>query len=368
MSGAGDAPRSRHEAAKVVIRVTGAVIAGVVAAYLAWPALGIVGKSDFNQLWYAARSLLAGGSPYGAVGPGRSFDWPFPLFYPLPGVLAAVPFTLLTPVAASILFSGISAALLAWAFTRDASYRLLALLSFSFYYAVAISQWSPLLITAALIPSLGFVFAVKPTIGLALWLYRPRWEAVAGCLAIILLSFAVRPQWLGEWVGTFGAGTHIRGPITMLGGPLILLALLRWRRPEARLLVALACVPHTTLLYEALPLFLIPASWVQALLLLALNWAAEITVITLGPYDSLIERARMNGVVSVALLYIPCLIMILRRPNEGEVPAWIDRGAARISLALSHYPLTRRALDTANALMHHGSGKISLRRPRSGAS
>jgi hypothetical protein len=368
VSGARGAPRSRDGAAKIVVRVTVAVIAGVLAAYLAWPAIGIVGKSDFNQLWYAARALLSGGNPYDAVGPGKIFDWPFPLFYPLPGVLATVPFTLATPVAASMAFSGISAALLAWAFTRDASYRLIAFLSFSFYYAAAISQWSPLLIAAALIPSLGFVFAVKPTIGLALWLYRPRWVAVAGCAALILLSFAVRPQWFGEWVGTFGAGAHIRGPITMLGGPLILLALLRWRRPEARLLVALACVPHTTLLYEALPLFLVPASWAQALLLLALNWAAEITVITLGPYNSLIERAKMNGVVSVTLLYIPCLIMILRRPNEGEVPAWIDRGAACISSLASRFPLTRRALATTNSLMQYGSGKIFPRRPRSGAS
>jgi hypothetical protein len=230
-----------------------------------------------------------------------------------------------------MLFSGISAALLAWAFTRGASYRLLAVFSFSFYYAAAISQWSPLLIAATLIPSLGFVFAVKPTIGLALWLYRPRWEAAAGCAALILLSFAVRPQWLGEWVGTFGAGMHIRGPVTMLGGPLILLALLRWRRPEARLLVALACVPHTTLLYEALPLFLVPASWAQASLLLALNWVAEITVITLGPYESLIERARVSGMISVAVLYFPCLIMVLARPNEGQdLPAWVTSAVARV--------------------------------------
>ena len=346
---------------------TGVLIAGGVAAFLAWPAIGIVGQSDFDQLWYAARALLTGGNPYGAVGPGRAFDSPFPLFYPLPGVLAAVPFTLLTPAAASMLFSGISAALFAWALIRKAPYRLLALLSFSFYYAAAISQWSPLLVAAALIPGLGFLFAVKPTIGFALWLYRPRWEAVVGGGALLLLSFAVRPQWFAEWSATFSAGTHIRSPVTMLGGPLILIALLRWRRPEARLLVALACVPHTTLLYEALPLFLVPTSWAQSLLLLLLNWAAEITVITLGPYDALIDRARMNGVVAIALLYIPCVIMILRRPNEGPVPAWLDWGAARAATTLSRFPLARRAVAATNALMQYGSGKISLRRPRSGA-
>lgn len=307
-----------------------AVIIGLCAAYLAWPGVGVVGASDFNQLWYAARALLAGGSPYAAVGPGRTFDWPFPLFYPLPAVLVAVPFTVLTPAGASMLFSGIAAALFVWVLTRSAPYRLAAVLSFSFYYAAAISQWSPLLIASVLIPSLGFLLAVKPTIGLALWLYKPNWQAVVGGMLLLAISILVRPEWPMEWMQTFGAGTHIRGPITTLGGPVVLLALLRWRRPEARLLVALACVPHTTLLYEALPLFLVPASWAQSLLLVALNWIAQIVVITLQPYTSLADRAHTSAIVSVALVYLPCVIMILRRPNEGDLPAWLSRGLALV--------------------------------------
>lgn len=302
------------------------IIIGVYAAYLAWPGVGVVGASDFNQLWYGARALLDGGSPYAAVGPGRTFDWPFPLFYPLPAVLVAVPFTVISAAAAGMIFSGATAGVLAWVLAGIAPYRLAAVLSFSFYYAAAISQWSPILIASALIPGLGFLLVVKPTIGLALWLYKPHWQAVLGGALLVLLSLLVRPEWPLEWMNTFGAGTHIHGPITTLGGPLILLVLLRWRRPEARLLAALACVPHTTLLYEALPLFLIPTSWAQSLLLVMLNWAAQIVVITLQPYQSLAERARMSATVSVALLYLPCLIMILRRPNEGEVPTWISNG------------------------------------------
>ncbi|HEY9515325.1 MAG TPA: hypothetical protein VIQ74_06540 [Gemmatimonadaceae bacterium] len=321
-------------------RIFIAVVIGLCAAYLAWPGVGVVGASDFNQLWYAARALLTGGSPYGAVGPGRTFDWPFPLFYPLPAVLVAVPFTAISPAAASMLFSGIAASLMVWVFTRNAPYRLAAVLSFSFYYAAAISQWSPLLIASVLIPGLGFLLVVKPTIGLALWLYKPHWQAVAGGVLLLLISMVVRPEWPIEWMETFGAGTHIRGPITTLGGPLILLALLRWRRPEARLLVALACVPHTTLLYEALPLFLVPASWTQSLVLVALNWVAQIVVITLQPYASLADRARTSATVSVALLYLPCLIMILRRPNEGDVPAWITRGLDRARTAIPGWSRT----------------------------
>jgi hypothetical protein len=316
-------------------RVVIALVIGACGAYLAWPGVGVVGASDFNQLWYGARALLQGGSPYAAVGPGRTFDWPFPLFYPLPAVLVAVPFTVLSPAGASMLFSAIAAALLAWVFTRGAPYRLAALLSFSFYYAAAISQWSPLLIASVLIPSLGFLLVVKPTIGMALWLYKPHWQAVAGGALLLVVSLVVRPEWPLEWMQTFGAGAHIKAPVTTLGGPLVFLALLRWRRPEARLLVALACVPHTTLLYETLPLFLVPESWRQSILLVALNWIAQILVITFQPYDSLADRARMSASLSMALLYLPCLIMILRRPNEGVIPAWIEKRVVRCRALLT---------------------------------
>jgi hypothetical protein len=316
-------------------RVVIALVIGACGAYLAWPGVGVVGASDFNQLWYGARALLQGGSPYAAVGPGRTFDWPFPLFYPLPAVLVAVPFTVLSPAGASMLFSAIAAALLAWVFTRGAPYRLAALLSFSFYYAAAISQWSPLLIASVLIPSLGFLLVVQPTIGMALWLYKPHWQAVAGGALLLVVSLVVRPEWPLEWMQTFGAGAHIKAPVTTLGGPLVFLALLRWRRPEARLLVALACVPHTTLLYETLPLFLVPESWRQSILLVALNWIAQILVITFQPYDSLADRARMSASLSMALLYLPCLIMILRRPNEGVIPAWIEKRVVRCRALLT---------------------------------
>lgn len=38
--------------------------------------------SDFAQLWAAARGFLQGVNPYEVVGPGRPFEWDFPLLYP----------------------------------------------------------------------------------------------------------------------------------------------------------------------------------------------------------------------------------------------------------------------------------------------
>jgi hypothetical protein len=32
----------------------------------------------------------------------------------------------------------------------------------------------------------------------------------------------------------------------------------------------------------------------------------------------------------VGLVYLPALVIVLIRPNEGDVPLWLDRGVARV--------------------------------------
>lgn len=156
-------------------RLALAVAIGVGASVLAWPGVwpARAQASDFEQLWHAAHALLDGASPYGAVGPGRAFDWPFPLLYPLPAVLTAVPALAVSPWLASVLFAGISGALLGYALLRVGIARLPVVASFSFWHAAAIAQWSPVLTAAALIPGLGALFVVKPTVGAARFAYRP---------------------------------------------------------------------------------------------------------------------------------------------------------------------------------------------------
>ncbi|MCA1560455.1 MAG: hypothetical protein LC804_09380, partial [Acidobacteria bacterium] len=75
--------------------------------------------SDFAQLWHAARAWMHGIDPYSVVGPGRSFPWPFPLLYPMPAVLAAVPFAWLPLRVVDPLVVGIGASAFAWVVMRD---------------------------------------------------------------------------------------------------------------------------------------------------------------------------------------------------------------------------------------------------------
>ncbi|MFL5575706.1 MAG: hypothetical protein ACJ79S_07060 [Gemmatimonadaceae bacterium] len=305
-------------------RVAVAAILAILAAALV-STRGPEYVSDFDQLLAGGRALRAGGSPYAAVGPGRAFDWPWPLYYPLPAILFALPFSYLPLVAARATFFGISSALFAFAITRESWHRLPVFASAAMMTAAGVVQWSPLVTAAALLPWLGALLAAKPNLGAALWLSAPSRRASLGAALFLVVSLAVQPSWPAEWVVSLREAPHFRPPLLSWAGPPLLLALLRWRRPEARLLVALACVPQTGALYETVPLFLVPAGWVGSGLLALLTHAAQLAPPRLGPFATYDQYNAVAAQVKVALVFLPCLVMVLRRPNVGEVPAWLER-------------------------------------------
>jgi hypothetical protein len=292
--------------------------------------------SDIDQVWHATRALLGGLDPYTVVAPGGNFDIGFPLYYPLPALLAFAPFALLSLELARLAFVALSAAVLAYAVTGDGWHRLPIFLSGAYVSALASVQWSPLITAAFLLPWLGPVLLLKPNVGLAIAVATPRrvllFASVGGGGALLLISMFADPSWPGRWLSLIHGAPHFTPPVLLPGGFLVLLALLRWRRPEARLLVALACVPHTTLTYEALPVLLVARRWRESLLLAALSFVVLILQVYL---DSRIPASephmlaaftgwvRTVGTLLVALVYLPATAMVLRRPNEGEPPAWI---------------------------------------------
>jgi hypothetical protein len=101
-------------------RGTLAITVGVVVALAGWHLQSIHSHaSDFAQVWYGARALIAGDNPYDVVGPGRSFPWPFPLLYPLTALIVAIPFAAIPLRLANVLWVASSAALLAWGLSRE---------------------------------------------------------------------------------------------------------------------------------------------------------------------------------------------------------------------------------------------------------
>jgi hypothetical protein len=271
--------------------------------------------SDFDLLYDAATRLVGGENPYPLATQG------FP--YVLPAVLLAVPFTALPLTLARPVFD----VLVGWAFVYAlwryrGPYALLALGSGAYLFAMWNGQTTPLMVAAILVPALGFLLAVKPNTAVPLWIARPSWIAVLGVSVFVLLSFLVRPSWPQDWWMALPVDIkELVPPVMRPFGFLLVLAALRWRAPEARLLLAIACVPQTTLPYELVPLALIPASLVEMGMLVAGTWIAVAVAadwMRLG--HSIAGWTPTSWTASLGAVYLPMLYLVLRRPSGRTGP------------------------------------------------
>lgn len=304
-----------------------ALITGVYAAARAihepaWP-------TDFDQLWHAARALLQGNDPYAVVGPGRPFQWDWPLYYPLPAVLLSVPFAALPVAAARVAFSTVAGGVLG--FALGARIRVLwpLFLSASYLIATSRTQWAPLLLAAASVPLVGVVVTAKPNVGLAaLAALRGRGLLVAlgGVATVLVVTLLIRPGWIDAWRASISDAPHIVPPILMPGGFLLALAVLRWRRSDARLLLALACVPHTPSLYDMLLLFYVCRTRLETITLSVLTHALFWGIVLFASFPSFDAYALGLGQIALFVIYLPVLVAVLIRPNVD-----VDRDAPTLS-------------------------------------
>lgn len=344
MTGAGEV--GPHHPARFV--AAAAAGGGLLAAALTWYCGRLVpgwAGGDFTWVWRAARVLAFDHQdPYRVIQATGRYPFSSPLYYPLPAVVVALPLASLGPAAAAATFVGVSTGLLVLALSR--TQRALAthwplFVSAAFFNVCWSAQWSPLLIAATLLPGLGWLWAVKPTIGLALWVSRPSLRTLAAGLLAYAVCSAIWPQWLPQWIGAMRQPQGHRPPaLATIVGPLLLLAVLRWRRPEARLLLALALVPQTNYFYEQLPLWLVAATPAEGLLLALTSWAAFAAALGAGWIGN--ESVRRWAVALGC--YLPCLVMVLRRPNEGALPPRLERALA---VARARLALTGRQADAA---------------------
>jgi hypothetical protein len=321
------APSPPRRSARLALAVALGVCSAVYVVAFAWANPDFT--SDFDQVWGAARALVAGDNPYDAVGPGRQYPWRWPLYYPLPAVILTTPLAALPVVAARAVFSGVSAALLAWAITRDGFARWPLLLSISFVTAIELSQWSPLLTAAMLMPSLGWLAVTKPNLGAAMAAHAESNRAllmlVGGSLLLVAASFAVQPGWVADWLDKVRSAPHFKAPVVRPFGFALLLALLRWRRPEARLLAALALVPQTPTFYDHVFVFTVARTFRESLALTVCTFAVFFVIGFNAPLPSFDAWGDLLARATVYLIYLPALVMVLRRPNTGDVPELVSR-------------------------------------------
>ena len=317
-------------------RATAAIGVGAAAATLSLylRLSGTSALSDFDVMWLAGRALLSGRDPYQFV--HGHFLWP--MNYPLTAAVVAMPLSVLPQVMAAAVWIGTGFALLAYPLTANEWWPLLCLANYPAVEAAQLAQWSPLLTTIGLVPSLAFLAVAKPTTGGAIVLayghqtFRRRnalrWIAISA--GLVVLSMAIRPSWVLEWLTTVRGSREFTPLILRPGGIVLLLSLAKWRRPEARLVALLALVPQAAGAYGALPLILALSTKWEAFLYGWISLAAvPLMVPAIGNGAAYEAAAAHNAPIFIATLYVPILIMVLRRPNVGALPPVLERMASR---------------------------------------
>jgi hypothetical protein len=264
-------------------------------------------SNDFDLLHNAADRLIRGENAYPVA-----TQW---FTYPLPAVLLAVPFTAIPLGAARLLFD----VLVGWAFVLAlwryrGTFALLAVVSGAFLFAISNSQTTPLMVAASLVPALGFLLAVRPNTAASLWIARPSRVAVLGGIAFLVLSLVVLPSWPRDWwLALLQDNTDLVPPVLRPFGLVLLLAALRWRSPEGRLLLAIAFIPQNTLPHELVALGLIPANLVEMGIYVAGSWIA-VAVVADQMYlsHSIPQWTAASWPATLGAVYLPMLYLVLR--------------------------------------------------------
>lgn len=268
-------------------------------------------NGDFWMSLHVARDLLAGIDPYQR--PAAPDDVP----YPITAALVAMPFSLLPDPLPSGIFMGLSSGLLAWLLLASGKgWRMMFFASWPFVYALLFAQWTPLITCWWFLPVLMPLVLVKPQIALPMLLTtKPNWLGVALTVLIGIASILVRPGWPSIWLQRTAGYQGILPPLFVLPiGPLLALALLRWRKRTAWLLFLMAAMPQRVV-YDQLCLLLVASNWRELIFLVSLSWITMPALLYFGGWTSLPGGWQ---IWIVATLYLPALLVVLRSRKTDE--------------------------------------------------
>jgi hypothetical protein len=310
-----------------LVAISVGVLSGLVTfAFLNRPGSG----GDYFFVWSAARSLLAGKNPYHVVAVGPENPGNDVFLYPLPALLLIAPVASFPVAISGGVFLGFSSAILAYVISRDGYHRLPIFMGAPFLMALSLGQWSPLITAAALEGSFGFAFAAKPNLGLAAWLYRPNAKAIVGGLALVALSLVILPSWPLDWYHNVARRPEKVIPVRTGLGLLLLLAAIRWRRSEARLVLAMACVPQALFFYDQLILGLVPRTFRQSLIFSLATFACLLAwFYGLKPGDFYVQEAIPYA---MAIYFVALAMVLLPDPKSrrNQRDAGAEASPARV--------------------------------------
>lgn len=256
--------------------------------------------ADFRWALHLAHRLLAGQNPY---------DTPYEQ-YPLPAGLFALPLVALTPELAAGIFWGISSALLAFGLTRHGYTRLLIFLAYPYWAGILTAQWSPIIASSVLFPLLLPLTMAKPQVGLPIVLTRLSVRGLVACLLVGVASIIVMPKWPLAWRNQLGNYQHFI-PLLVLPGPILLLALFRYKHRDSWLLLLSALMPQRWF-YDSFILWLIPKSRREVVWTVFFSWGAGI-----WRWYHIPHSFQQVGRWTVILFYVPMLVVLLQRSSQA---------------------------------------------------
>jgi hypothetical protein len=260
-----------------------------------------LGAGDFNWAIWAAQDLLAHRNPYAR---------PMQL-YPLPCAIFGLPFVWMRPELAGGAFYGISSALMAFVLSRNGYHRLFVFLAYPYWASLITAQWTPLIVAGALLPPLLPATLAKPQLGLPVLLTRSTRRGLLACAVVTGLSFLALPRWPWLWAGNLHRYAYFI-PLLVLPGPLLALALLRYRARDARFLLLMAVVPQRWF-YDMFVLWLIPKSRRELWVTVLISWAAGIWRWYYFPHS-----ITQVGRCAVLVFYLPMLVVVLLRKKQPD--------------------------------------------------
>jgi len=260
--------------------------------------------ADLRWAIHAAQRVLAHQNPY---------DTPLEQ-YPLTAAVFALPFVRLPPEVAAGLFYGISSELLVLGLTRHGYERLFVFLAYPYWAGILTVQWSTIIAASAFFPLLLPVTLAKPQVGLPVFLSYLNRRGFLACIAIAILSLALLPTWPLLWLGQLGHYQHFF-PLLILPGPLLLLALFRYRDRDTILLLLSALMPQRWF-FDSFILWLIPKSRRAILATVFFSW-----MVGIWRWYHVPLTMQQVGRWTVLGFYLPMLIVILTRPRPDRTAA-----------------------------------------------
>jgi hypothetical protein len=259
--------------------------------------------ADFRWALRLARNIAAGRTPY---------DTPLEQ-YPVTAALLARPFLSWPPEAAAGFFWGISSFLLALGLTRHGYHRLFVFLAYPYWNGMFVVQWSVIIAASAFFPLLLPVTLAKPQVGLPVFLTRLSRRGLIATVVFVAVTLIWLPSWPILWIRQWRNYEHFV-PLLVFPGPLLLLALARYRDRNARLFLLASAMPQRWF-FDSFTLWLIPETRKEILFTVFFSWGVGIWRWNYTPH-SFTEVGRG----AVLCLYLPMLAVILWRGRTRRAP------------------------------------------------